>query len=147
MLRMPDRGSDTALSRALQELQEALQTCAEVTRETHAPGQVTLWVEPRNQRARSIWLSCMEDEVIVEAGERGGRWELSGSPGDVAFLVDLVHSVMAGRIRETVGPRRSMVEVTLADGSTVRETGYASLVPRPGWKRRATVVQYEAYTA
>ena len=67
---------------------------------------------------------------------------------DVAFLVGLVESIAAGRIRETLGPGRSVVEITLADGQTIRETGYgqgAFIRPRPGWKRRGRVVQYEAY--
>ena len=126
---------DSALSLAVQELEATLRGCAEVTREVQVPALNTVRVEPRSKQARSMWLSVTADEVIVEAGEHGGRWEIRNRPDDVAFLTSLVLSVMAGRIRETLGPRRSMVEVTFADGTVVRETGYDSLLPLPGWKR------------
>jgi hypothetical protein len=145
-VRVPDRETDIHLSRMLADMEHALENCAEVTRETQIPGFVTISVVPRNPNARAIWLSYMGDQIILEAGEHGGRWELERTPEDVALLVDVVESIAAGRVRETVGPRRSMVEVTLADGRTIRETGYDSLRPRPGWKRRGRLVQYEAYT-
>lgn len=52
---------------------------------------------------------------------------------------------MAGRVRETFGRHRSRVEVTLADGTAIVETGYASLLPTPGWVKRGPVVQYRPY--
>jgi hypothetical protein len=57
----------------------------------------------------------------------------------------VIRSIVAGRVRETLGPKRSRIEVTFEDGTTVTETGYESWLPRPGWKRRAEIVEYQSY--
>lgn len=138
--------SQDHIEAALADIESGLGAIAEITREAQAPGCVTLSVAPRNPNARPIWLCFIGDEIIIEAGSHGGRWELQRTREDVAFLGDLVESITAGRVRETFGPKRSRVEVTLSDGTTVAETGYTSVIPRPGWRRRGTTVDYESYT-
>ena len=59
-----------------------------------------------------------------------------------------MRAVVDGRVREVNGGDRSQVEVTLADGSVITETGAVGLrglLPRPGWKRSGAVTQYERY--
>ena len=123
--------SQEQIAAALADIEAGLGAIAEITREAKAPGYVTLSVAPRNPKARPIWLCFIGDEIVIEAGSPGGRWELRRTREDVAFLGDLIGSITAGRVREIVGPKRSRVEVTLADGTTVAETGYASVIPRP----------------
>ena len=81
----------------------------------------------------------------LEAGNEGGRWEVERSSEQLAFLEELARSVVAGRVVETLGPGRSRVEVTLADGTTEIETGYSAprgCLPVPGWVRRGRRVEY-----
>lgn len=143
---MRDNEPPDEIDAVLAEMESDLGPIAEITREAQGPGFVTLSVAPRNPKARPIWLCYADDEIIIEAGSPGGRWELQRTPEDVAFLIDLVQSITAGRVREILGPKRSRLEVTLADGTTVAETGYRSVVPRPGWRRRGPTVEYESYT-
>lgn len=143
---MRENQSPDEIDAALADMESDLGSVAEITRETQGPGFVTLSVAPRNPKARPIWLCYLGDEIIIEAGNFGGRWELQRTREDVAFLIDLVQSITVGRVRETLGPKRSRLDVTLADGSTVAETGYSSVVPRPGWRRRGPTVEYESFT-
>lgn len=68
--------------------------------------------------------------------------------GDLDWLALLFRAVAAGRVRRLDGDRRSRLEVEVAPGDVRSSTGYAgirSLGPRPGWRRRATVVEYAPY--
>lgn len=113
----------------------------------------TLDVELRPRRAATLplcWFDDGESLQVETLGGPGGRWELDRTEADAVFLEDLVRSVVAGRVVEVFGGRdRSRVVITLSDGSTATETGYAagprSLVPRPGWRRRGKRVQYAPY--
>lgn len=102
-------------------------------------------VTPVRDGARSFGWTEFGDEIIVQIGEVGGRWELTTVAGDLAFLADLVTSVIAGRVSESFGDRRSRVAVTLADGSTAVETGFDGLTAirfRPRWSR---ITRYSPY--
>lgn len=132
---------------ALADLESELATIADVDREAQMPGFFIVRVTPRNPQARSIIWTCLGSEIILEAGTFGGRWELQRTQADIRFMTRVVRSVVAGRVRETFGRRRSQVEVTLDDGTTVSETGYEFFVPIPGWKRRGRTVEYESYTS
>jgi hypothetical protein len=91
----------------------------------------------------------MVGELIVQAGNNGGRWELDRSVADAVLVESIAKAVIAGRVVETSAPGRSHVEVTLADGSSESETGYegclAALVPLPGWKHWGRKVRYAPY--
>lgn len=92
------------------------------------------------------WLLMGDDEVILEAGAgTGGRWELPATSEGVRVMRRLVEGIVAGRVVETFGPKRSCVTVTLDDGGTMSETGYSGWLPSPGWKRRGPTVEYAAY--
>lgn len=88
------------------------------------------------------------DALQVEAGHQGGRWELGRDEEDLVFLIDLVRSVIAGRVVEVFGPARSRVEVTPSDGTRTVEVGARAPVgclPVPGWMRLRRRVQYKPY--
>ncbi len=92
--------------------------------------------------------SASAGALQVEAGHLGGLWELGRDAEDLAFLVDLVHSVVACRVVEVFGLARSRVEVTLSDGTVAVETGGvgpAGCLPVPGWVRRGRRVSYAPY--
>lgn len=133
------------VSDALRRLEAEVESVAEVERVSHGAGIEGVIVTPSNSDARSIYWTYLGDEIVLEVGTHGGRWELERSERDVSFMTDVVRSIIAGRIREILGPNRSRVEVTLADGRTVVETGYSSLLPSPGWRRRGETVQYAPY--
>ncbi|MEU4391002.1 hypothetical protein [Kribbella sp. NPDC023855] len=84
----------------------------------------------------------------VEAGHQGGRWEFGRDEDDLLLLIDLVRSVVAGRVVEVFGPARSRVEVTLSDGTKQVEIGALAPVgclPVPGWMRLGRRVHYAPY--
>ncbi|HSX67608.1 hypothetical protein [Nocardioides sp.] len=138
--------SDEQLRARLRDLEDEARTLADVEVETYEGTTIsTVHVDPRSPAARSMSWTDLGDELILEVGTHGGRWELELNEGAIAFLEDVVRSVMAGRVRETFGRGRSRVEVTLADGSSAVETGYVSWLPTPGWKKRGRVVQYGPY--
>ncbi|WP_433012906.1 hypothetical protein [Kribbella sp. CA-294648] len=88
------------------------------------------------------------DALQVEAGHQGGRWELGRDEDDLLLLMDLVRSVVAGRVVEVFGPARSRVEVTLSDGTEQVEIGAQAPVgclPVPGWMRLGRRVHYAPY--
>lgn len=58
-------------------------------------------------------------EVVLGVGT-GGRWELPRDETGVAFLEDVVESVVAGRAVELLAPGRAALAVTLADGRVER---------------------------
>lgn len=120
----------------------------EVTETSIADDIEIIEVVPRAAAARAIWVS-FDYSVTVGIGEIGGRWELEYSENDLDFLSGLLTSVVAGRIEEVFAPARSMVEVTLADGEIVRESGYDGclnlLMPLPLWRRWGRRVTYRPY--
>ena len=88
------------------------------------------------------------DEIVVEVGQFGGRWEIGAEEEDLAFLEDLVRSVIAGRVSEVFAVGRSRVVVTLAEGTQAVETGYdgpAGCLPLPLWPRWSRKIQYLPY--
>lgn len=111
------------------------------------PGS-SITVTPHRAGACSIaWLD-FPDEIVLQVGEIGGRWELGTAAGDLTFLEDLVTSVIAGRVTEVFAYRRTRVTVTMPDGSTETETGYdglAACLPLPLWPRWARTVHYRPY--
>lgn len=83
------------------------------------------------------WLP-LGDEIILEVGRGGCRWELASTPEDVAFLRDVVDAALDGRVSEVFGPARSCVTVTLADGrrvTTEQSTVPRGCLPVPRWRR------------
>ncbi len=104
---------------------------------------------PRAANALAVtWFDDGRALQVETMGGPGDRWELARTPEAADFLEALVRSVVAGRAKEVFTPHRSQVTVTLADGSTVTETGsvgLASLLPRPGWQRRGRTVRYQPY--
>jgi hypothetical protein len=119
-----------------------------VERRSVGGGLPTLWIEPVNPRARSVWI-VGEQWLIVQLGEQGGRWELGYEDSDVALAKGLIAAAHAGRVTERVAFARSRVTVTLDDGETLSETGYdgclGGLVPLPGWPRWGREIVYEPY--
>ncbi|BCJ50639.1 hypothetical protein Asp14428_21140 [Actinoplanes sp. NBRC 14428] len=105
---------------------------------------LTVRVTPRRAGALPIVWSELGDGIVLEAGTLGGRWESV----DLAFLRDVVGSVVAGRVTEVFAYRRSRVTVTMPDGSAESETGYdglAACLPIPLWPRWSRTTRYLPY--
>ncbi|MDG4789206.1 hypothetical protein O7626_25295 [Micromonospora sp. WMMD1102] len=103
-----------------------------------AEGGFVVDVVPRRVGARRVSWGDFGVGIVVQVGDFGGRWELGGDEEDVAYLEDIVRSVVAGRVVEIFGVRRSRVVVILADGTREVETGYegpAGCLPMPLWPR------------
>jgi hypothetical protein len=116
---------------------------------TSIEGGISVDVTPRTPASRAFGWSDFSDEIIVQVGDYGGRWELEAHPEDIALLEDIARSVIAGRVREVFAPGRSSVSVTLADGSIETETGAEAprgCLPLPFWRRWSRTVQYAPYT-
>ena len=105
---------------------------------------------PHRHTALTVeWLDIAGNQLQINAGYIGGVWELDREHSDVDFLESIIEAVIAGRVVETFGHRRSRVEVTLADGRVEQETGTSgclnALIPRLGWTHRGRQVTYDAY--
>jgi hypothetical protein len=139
----------TARLRAIEDRVSALGSVVAVTHEPfdEFEGHVVSAVpaNPRSLAFSWIWMG----DVVFQAGRHGGRWELEPTAADLQFLDDVVAAVVAGRVVETFGAKRSAVAFTLADGNVAREVGYevglAALIPLPGWRRWGRRIQYEPY--
>jgi hypothetical protein len=108
-------------------------------------GGVSIDVVPRRSGARPVSWADFGGEIVVQVGEFGGRWKIGAEDQDLAFLEDVVRSVIAGRVSEVFAVARSRVVVTLADGSQEVETGYdgaAGCLPLPLWPRWSRKIQY-----
>ncbi len=133
---------------ALAELEAELSEFAHVGRETLEHGIVMVDVTPPKPDALCMTWLVMKDEIVFQAGHHGGRWELAKTPEDVAWMARVASAVAHGRVRETFGPNRSRVEVTMEDGTSETETGYSpgsGWLPAPGWKRKGRTVEYASY--
>lgn len=60
-----------------------------------------------------------------------------------------IDAAVEGRVRAFHGPSRGIVEVLPSGGGPATRSHYGSglrsLIPRPGWKRRAKVIEYDPY--
>jgi hypothetical protein len=127
-------------------MQRDLADAAEVRWEE--PHSITLI--PRNERALAVsWFDTGDELQVETVGDgNGGRWELPRDDAHAEFLEDVVRAVVAGRVTEVFGVRRSAVTVTFADGTTDMDTGYgfgSGCLPMFGWKRRGRLVRYGPY--
>jgi len=107
-------------------------------------------IKPVCPDARAIDLVAHQ-WLMLSAGHNGGLWELNwDSEAEMQLARDLIASIISGRVEERFGPSRSMVTVTLANGSEYSETGIegGSLWPRKSqsdWKRSGRLIQYAPY--
>ncbi|MBQ1072616.1 hypothetical protein KBX06_05455 [Micromonospora sp. C31] len=111
-------------------------------------GGTSVDVTPRNPHARAFGWMDFSQQLILQVGGYGGRWELDAGPEDVALLEGIARSVIAGRVREVFAPGRSAISVTLADGAVETEIGGeapAGCLPLPFWRRWSRSVQYAPY--
>jgi hypothetical protein len=111
---------------------------------------LSVTITPANPRARAFGWADFSDseEIFLQVGEYGGRWELRPVPEDLTFLADVAWSVIAGRVREIFARGRSLVTVTMPDGSVETEVGHEGLtgcLPLPFWRRWSRSVQYAPY--
>lgn len=75
------------------------------------------------------------------------EWRVNIEPESVDHHID---AAVEGRVRALHGPSRGIIEVRRASGgrpivSHHYGSGLRNLIPRPGWKRRATIINYEPY--
>lgn len=101
------------------------------------------------------------DAVGVAIGfEAGAEWVTFTDPMSVTdeWRVDIepktvdhhIDAAVEGRVRALHGPSRGIIEVRPAGGGRPRVTRYYGtglrrFIPRPGWTRRATIIEYEPY--
>jgi hypothetical protein len=148
---VPDgSGSATAATLALAtRLAHELAGAAEVKVENPQWG-LAVTITPTNPDARAFGWADFGEEIVLQVGEYGGRWELRPVPEDLAFLDDMANSVVAGRVREVLARKRSLVEVVMPDGSVETHIGYEGLagcLPLSAWRRRSRSVQYTPYSS
>jgi hypothetical protein len=128
-------------------LADELAEVAEVSIDEEGWG-VNVAVLPRRPGARSVGWADFGEEIVLQVGEFGGRWELGGDDEDLLLLEAVVRSVVAGRVTEILAPGRSRVIVVLADGERQVETGYQApvgCIPLPLWPRWSRTVRYSPY--
>ena len=106
-----------------------------------------LAVEPLRSGARRFDVVQLDDELVVQIGEVGGRWELTVDAEGMEFALLLLDACVAGRVHERFAPGRSAVTVWLANGETFTETGheFPHFYPIPGWRHLGRRVAYEPY--
>jgi hypothetical protein len=68
--------------------------------------------------------------------------------GDLEWLGQALRAVVAGRVRLIEGSGRYRLEINVAAGDARHSTTHdlRGLLPAPGWRRRATVTEFEPYT-
>ncbi|MDT0143675.1 hypothetical protein [Microbacterium sp. PRC9] len=145
------RGSEVAAFTRLIDLVRQLTTDTATVDRTDADihGIQFADVQPRNPHAVTVSLIA-EQWLIIQLGDPGGRWELDYDDQSLALAESLVRAAIAGRVVQRSACGRSTVEVTLADGVVMQETGYRGclplLLPLPGWRTWGKGTHYEAYT-
>jgi hypothetical protein len=96
---------------------------------------------PPKEGSAAISLVVSAGEVVFGAG-KGARVEL-GPPGDcVEEVRALARGVAAGKLSETIGPRRVKFRLELVDGTAISGTSRFRHGNRPTSKER---VDYRAY--
>jgi len=108
-----------------------------------ASGIVVTTMEPARPGACRIGWIETTDELIVDAGQHGGRWERFRDTDAVEFIDRLIEAVAAGRVTERFRGRSARLSASLRDGKTARSSVSGSSVPnRPFWRREGRDVQY-----
>lgn len=129
------------------ELRAGLGAAADIRHEALTEVITLTEVRPNRRGALMVaWIVMADRQVILQAGEIGGTWELEQTEEDLSFLQRVTLSVIAGRV--TFGAGRSLVEVTLEDGhvdSTSTHRLFEGPFPQPGWRLRGRRVQYLPY--
>lgn len=132
-------------------LRMATQGVATLEREHwHDAEHDAMWhLVPLNPKSLQVTWMEWGDGLILHAARENPRWELGRTAQDVQFIEDVALAVIAGRVTETVAPARSRVDITLADGRVVHQTGLVGcllpFLPLPGWRRWGQVTHYEPY--
>ena len=101
---------------------------------------------PHNSRAVGLWLAY--DRRSEEYELCFDDWAAYADEGrDADDVRDAVDAAVRGRVRALQEPGRRRLEVTNAVGEVFDCTGYAvwAFWPAPGWRRRATVTEYDPY--
>lgn len=131
------------------ELRAELGAVADISHEALTEVITLTAVQPTRQGALMVmWIVMADSEVILQAGEIGGTWELRQTEEDLSFLRSVTTSVIAGRVTERFGTGRSLVEVTLENGHVESASTHNLLeapFPQPGWRLRGRRVRYVPY--
>jgi hypothetical protein len=140
---------DDVIARRLLDLatsvEQSLGSAVRVERRELFCGEVRLL--PARPDAMSVSWIDFGDELGLYAGTRGW-WELGRDLADVAFVEDVVRSIVAGRVEEVLAPGRSRLVVTMPDGSRTADTGADAPIgclPLPWWPRWGRRVSYAPY--
>ena len=133
--------------RAFEEFARALSDCARMESESTSSG-TSYTLTPNNPRSVGVFLwdfgngayyIAFDDEM--DPGDDQGV--------DVEAVEYYVSAAVEGRVRALHGPRRGTIEVRQPDGIVTKTHYYdvGAWLPKPGWKKRAKVLDYEPYRA
>jgi len=136
---------DQQLAAFADEIERRLGASADVRREIYSPTWRGVHITPRRAgSARLSWFYGERLQVQVGSGMGGGRFEIDTYDlEDAAFIQAVVESAIGSVVERFRGDRWSLVEVTFADGTVVRESG-GSRFPWP-WTR-GRIVEYLPYS-
>jgi hypothetical protein len=143
----PDEVSERLAALAA-DLARELGEDATVIVEPVGPNEVVTTITPRSPRALSVEWVDSGDILDLTAGHNGGSWDfLDRDLDDVDFIEQVTRAVIAGRAVEIFAFGRSRVQIRLADGTLVEETGsdLRGCLPLPRWPRWGRRVEYEPY--
>lgn len=130
-------------------LQTELRDSVVVTADSDGPWGTAITLAPTREGALAVTWNDFGVTLQLTAGHHGGRWEdIDRDEEGVQFIDHMVRAIVAGKVVEVFGLRRSTVRVTMPDGEVVEETGYEfplGAIPLPGWRRRGHHVRYAPY--
>jgi hypothetical protein len=113
-------------------------------------GEECIELVPRNRAAAKLAVEHdphgddEEEELWVTVADEAAPEE----PGDLEWLEKALRAVVAGRVRVLERSGRHRLEIEISAGNVRHSTSYylvRGLLPAPGWRRRATVTQFEPY--
>jgi hypothetical protein len=108
---------------------------------------ISIRLRPTHPGAVEVGWSDVGGEIEVVVGAHSWR-RVGRRPLDVEVIRVLCDAVTAGHGHETAAPGRVLVTLTPPDGPAIRlfsRTGWAGLVPLPGWTRWGRRTPYAAY--
>lgn len=125
----------------------ALEDCATLTTESIEGVGDSLTIMPHNSDSLAVYLIDFGNHQFQVGFDHDYHVpdEDAQTPDDVdAFLLPAVE----GRVRMLIGPRRAQIQVLSGsefENFGVNSHGLRSLIPAPGWRRRAQVLHFPAY--
>lgn len=118
-----------------------------VSTNDQTPSVAVTGIEPSDPDSCPVgWIEMGNDELIVDAGRQGGRWEMPRDMATVEFVERLVAAACAGRVTEQFRGKGARLIATMPGGTVVRSFVWsAGARSRPFWRREGREVRYRPY--